>query len=122
MNFFDIKPESLPFDGQYYFNILVIVMAVNKEAWTQLVADTDIQGLECIWYTDEITSPQPKAYCIYLEDSLREDELFEISIYPHKVVEISGNDISWYDMIDFDTDDPWSIDGYMEGDDSDYSE
>ena len=32
----------------------------------------------------------------------------------HKVVEISGNGIAWYDMIDWDTDDPWDFDGYIE--------
>lgn len=42
---------------------------------------------------------------------MEEDLDFEIAMYPHKVVEISSNGVAWYDMIDFDTDDPWSLDG-----------
>lgn len=113
MNFFDIKPEALPRDAQYYFNILVIVMSVNQETWNLLTGDMEVQ-VEDIWYIDRITDPEPTIYCIYQEDDMDEDTDLEIGMFPHKVVEVSSRGITWYDMIDFDTDDPWNLGGAWE--------
>lgn len=129
MNFFDIKPESLPQDGQYYFNILVITIALNSENWEAFVEDSSIEDLTCVWYLDELTAPEPKAICVYLEDELDQDieesdieqVIFSMEIYPHKVIEISKYGIAWYDMIDFNTGDFWSINGEIEEDEEDDS-
>lgn len=121
MNFFDIKPESLPHDGQYYFNILVITIALNSDNWRDFVEETQMEGLTCVWYLDELTSPEPRAICVYLEDGLDEDDeeervLFSMEFYPHKVVEISSQGVAWYDMLDFETGDFWSINNEIEED------
>lgn len=79
MNFFDIKPSSLPKDSQYYFNILVIIIGVNQETWKLLTEDIEI-SVQDIWYTDRITDPEPTVYCIYQEDNIEEDLEIEISI------------------------------------------
>lgn len=116
MHFFDINPNHLPHDGQYYFNVLVITIALNLETWQEAIEDISIEGLESIWYTDQLTSPRPTAIHVYYEEELDGEEGcdFEITAYEHKVVEISSNGIAWYDMIDWDTDDPWDFDGYIE--------
>lgn len=111
MNFFDIKPSSLPEGAQYFFNILVITIAVTPEIWEELIGNLSIQH---IWYAEDLTAPEPQAICLYQEEEMEEDCDFEIAMYPHRVVELYNNDIAWYDMIDFDTDDPWRLDGEVE--------
>lgn len=126
MNFFDIKPESLPHDGQYYFNILVITIALNSDNWRDFVEETQMEGLTCVWYLDELTNPEPRAICVYLEDGLDEDDeeeervLFSMEFYPHKVVEISSQGVAWYDMLDFETGDFWSINNEIEEDEEEW--
>lgn len=116
MYFFDINPSYLPSDGQYYFNVLVITIALNYETWEEAIGDTGIEGLKSIWYIDQLTSPRPAAIHVYYEKELdgEEEYDFEITTYEHKVVEISNNGIGWYDMIDWETIDPWDFDGYIE--------
>lgn len=80
-----------------------------------------MEGLTCVWYLDELTSPEPRAICVYLEDGLDEDDeeervLFSMEFYPHKVVEISSQGVAWYDMLDFETGDFWSINNEIEED------
>lgn len=126
MNFFDIKLESLPHDGQYYFNILVITIALNSDNWRDFVEETQMKDLTCVWYLDELTNPEPRAICVYLEDELNEDDeeeervLFSMEFYPHKVVEISSQGVAWYDMLDFETEDFWSINNEIEEDEEEW--
>lgn len=126
MNFFDIKLESLPHDGQYYFNILVITIALNSDNWRDFVEETQMKDLMCVWYLDELTNPEPRAICVYLEDELNEDDeeeervLFSMEFYPHKVVEISSQGVAWYDMLDFETGDFWSINNEIEEDEEEW--
>ena len=124
MNFFDIKPEAFPQDGQYYFNILVITVAMNTQTWQAVMEDVQIEGIQNIWYTDELTTPEPTATCLYLDKDLDKEEVdFCIAAHPHKVVEISNSGICWYDMLDFDTDDLWGINAMLENDiDFDYED
>lgn len=83
--------DTLPKRAQYYFNILIISIAVQL----------DILGHKNtvdLWDNNA----RPTALHIYLD---RDSDYI-----PHQVLEITPNNkISFYDMIDYDTDDPWGL-------------
>lgn len=107
MNFFDEDPMSLPCDAQYYFNVLVRTIAVHPSVAQEVLGGQT----EEVIFTEDITSPRPTVTYCYIDDELDEDTEFEIECFPHCVVEISESlGVSWWDMLDFDTDDPWRID------------
>ena len=110
MTFFDEDPKSLPEDAQYYFNVLVKIIAIHPDLAEHVFGADDIQEM-C--FIDEITSPRPSVIYCFVDDDLDEDTEFEIECYPHCVVEISQSlGVSWWRMLDFDPDDPWRIDPY----------
>lgn len=107
MSFFDEEPMSLPRDGQYYFNILVVCIGVSP----QLMQENGFSDLLDIWDIQELTEPRPKIIHIYQDECLDEDIEYEMTYFPHCVVEVSPSlGVSWWDMLDFETDDPWRID------------
>lgn len=111
VTFYDINPMHLPKDAIYFHNVLIIILAVSPQVW-------EFQE-EQIWYLDQLTSPTPTAYCFYLEPELEEEDQeeetdFELCFIPHSVIEICGNEISWYEGTldnddDFDLKDSWKI-------------
>lgn len=106
MNFFDEDPMSLPCDAQYYFNILVICVAINPQCSDEILGE----GIEELTYIDKITDARPCAVFLYVDDELDDDIEYEMECYPHCVVEVSGQlGVSWWPMLEFDTDDPWRI-------------
>lgn len=107
MNFFEEDPMSLPQDGQYYFNILVKTIAINPQQAEQYLG----KGIDEIVYIDQITGPRPYIFYCYIDDELDKDIEYEIEYIPHCVVEVSESlGVSWWEMLDFDTEDPWRID------------
>lgn len=115
MLFFDEHPLHLPKDAVYYFNILVICIAVSPEYTDEIFPE----GVVDLWYCDHLTDPRPYAIHFYAVDDVEEmyDEEaddyndYEITFHPHCVVETDPKlGITWFHMIDFDTDDNWRID------------
>lgn len=107
MNFFNEDPDTLPIDGQYYFNILVRTIAINP-----LVAEQYLgKGIDEACYIEKLTDPRPQLFYCFVDDELNPDIDYEIESYPHCVVEVSEQlGVSWWEMLDFDTEDPWRID------------
>lgn len=113
MNFFDEDPMSLPRDGQYYFNILVRTIAVNPRCAEQYLG----KDIDEMCFIEKLTDPRPQMYYCFVDDELDEDLDFEIECFPHCVVEVSKSlGVSWWEMLDFDTEDPWRIDMEYEED------
>lgn len=118
MYFFDIDPMTLEAGSQFYFNILVHVLLIAED-------DDSIMPLNVYeqWYCQELTAARPKIYGVCRTDDLDEDSLYEVECHPHSVVEITKEgEVMWYDMIDFDTEDPWSFEEFEEESDDDYCE
>lgn len=106
MNFFDEDPISLPNDGQYYFNILVVCAAINPANAEQYLG----KGIDEIQYTENLTAARPYLLYCFIDDELDKDTEFEIECYPHCVVEVSEQlGISWWEMLDFESEDTWRI-------------
>jgi hypothetical protein len=83
---------------------LVYCVAVDPEVFPY-------KNMQDIWYIDKINSPKPSIFHFYIDPTIEYE--WEIEAFPHSVVEITPKGvISFYDMIDFDTEDPWRIDGY----------
>lgn len=103
--FFDIPQEYLPANCDYYFNVLMIELAVPIGALEKTFGITEYEDRLCL------TSPRPRYLYVY-EDETVNDEDGELEVYPHVVVEINRdtNEFSWYDMLDFQTERPWAID------------
>lgn len=110
--------DRLPKDSSYYFNILVKCIAISPQCAEECEFP---DGVQEIWYLDNINSSHPFITRVYVDNGLDEenfdadiefaDTLFEVYCYPHQVVEITkDNQILHYDFIDFDFSDPWRLD------------
>lgn len=106
--FFDTPGHYLSNNAQYYFNILVICIAVSP-THAQYILDKNISD---IWYMQQITDSRPKVIHIFVDEMMDKDIDYLIECFPHSVVEVNQQRIYFYDMIDFDTDDPWEINPY----------
>lgn len=107
MSFFDSDPNSCPRDGQYFFNILVVNIGINPNNSNQALG----QGIKNLWNIQNIVEPRPYIIHIFEDEEIDDDLIFEITMIPHCVVEVSQSlGICWEHMLDFDTDDPWRID------------
>lgn len=104
MSFFNIDPNELP-EANYFFNIFVINIAVRESA------NILNKGLLDYWSIEAILEPRPYVIHFYIDNNIPEDYDWLIESYSHCVLEIHPTlGVSWYDMIDFDTYDPWDID------------
>lgn len=102
MNIFNLDPNSMPHDAEYYFNILVVNIAVreslqmgNEDFYTD------------IWDISHITDPRPYIIHLYTEDDelFEDDERYMIMLYSNTAVEVSPTlGVSFYDMFDDDDD------------------
>lgn len=118
MYFYDIDPMALEPGSRFYFNVMVHIMLIHEDD-DFLPKDIDEQ-----WYCNKLTDARPKIYGVCRTDELSYEEVCDIQCYPHCVVEITKEqEVLWYDMLDFDTDDPWEITiEEEEEDDDDFSE
>lgn len=111
MNFFDLDPGSFSKSSQFYFNVLVINVAISPQYAKEYFGNELIYEIN---YLEKLTDTRP-TYIHFYVDELDEDAEFEMSYEPHCVVEVDRrNNVYWYDMLDFMTDDPWRIDTYDE--------
>lgn len=104
-NFFDIPYEYLPQNCDYYFNVLMMELAVPVGALQKQFGITEYEDRQYL------TSARPRYLYIY-EDEDVVDEEGELEIVPHTVVEINRdtNEFSWYEMLGYETEYPWSFD------------
>lgn len=110
--FYQFSPDSLPKGAQYYFNILVVTFVLSPQFQQE---EEVISGeVDDIWFLDNLLDARPYIVHVYVDEEIdweEEDVDFMIDYEPHCVVEVGQNgEICWYDMIDFDTEDPWRID------------
>ena len=113
--FFDLPESALPKHCKYYFNILTITVGVPVGTLKTLT------GMDIREYDDisKVTDPRPIYLYIYEKEELED---WEIEANSHTVIEVNTktNEISWYDLIDFETKRPWAIEPIEE--DFDYDD
>ena len=86
--FFDEPYNALPKDAQYYFNILIICVAVSPQYAQEIFQ----QNIIDMWDIQNINDGRPFAV-------------------HNQVLEVDPKlGISFYEMIDYDIDDPWRLD------------
>lgn len=105
-NFWDLRPEAFSAGAQFYFNVLVICIAVSPSQAEYIFGNKDVQEFYTI---DELTSSRPIFKYFYINDDIKEDLGFEVVYNPHSIVVLSDGEVTWYDMIDFLTEDLWEI-------------
>lgn len=106
MSFFDEEYLALPSDGQYYFNVLVFCIGVNPNKAIEVLG----RGVQEVTYIDSINDARPHAEFFFIDETLADDVPYQIEEFQHCVVEVSEQlGVSWYEMLDFDTEDPWRI-------------
>lgn len=105
--FFDEPYNALPKDAQYYFNILIICIAVSPQYAQEIFQ----QNIIDMWNIQNINDGRPFAVHIYTTHHINKDFEYELQCLPHQVLEVDPKlGISFYEMIDYDTDDPWRLD------------
>ena len=105
-SFFDLPEQALPRDCEYYFNVLHITVAVPTGELQK------ITGVSGIWEFSDISRVKdPRPICMYFYED-ENVKTWDIAATPHTVVEhnIKINEVCWYDMLDFETKEPWKID------------
>jgi len=115
-NFFDLPEKALPQNCEYYFNVLMIEVEVPTG---ELAKVANCPGL---WeFTDMSRIKNPRPICIYYYES-DDAHTWNIDTTPHTVVEFNTKtrEMSWYDMLEFETESPWAIDPIEE--DFDYDD
>ena len=102
--FYDIDPTAFPQGAQFFFNILVALFSIPLESDSILPLN-----IERYWYLEALTKPQPYAILFFRDASITDPTVeFEYELIPHCVIEITQQqEVSWYEMVDYDTDDPW---------------
>lgn len=115
--FFDLPDSSLPRHCEYYFNVLVINAAVPQGTLRELTGE-NIDNYEDI---SRIKDARPIYLYVYEDEDITEPE---VEYNPHSVVEVNTKtfEVSWYDMIDFETERPWAIEPVEENFDYDDEE
>lgn len=104
--FFDEPYLDLPEKAQYYFNILIISIAISPQYAQEIFQNKVIN----LWDIQGVNDPRPIAIHIYTSYHINKDFDYEVQCIPHQVLEVNENEISFYEMIDYDTSDPWRLD------------
>lgn len=105
MTFFDVQPEDWDEGTNFYFNVLMRIIAVRPGSG---ILD---HGVQEYWDMDHLTDARPYCTLFYLNYFLDKDTDWEIECVPHCVVGVrQGESPEWIEMIDFDTQEPWRID------------
>ena len=99
--FYDLDPLSFPIGSQFFFNIVIATIAISY--------DSEVLPKEIFdyWYLGGIKESRPFAIYIH-RDSLARSDRYEVETYTHCVLELDPDQtVCWYDMVDYDTEDPW---------------
>lgn len=101
MLFFDIDADGYPYGAQFFFNIAIAAIAIPVKSNLLPL------GIENYWYLGAITDSRPYAIHIYREERISHNK---VETFPHCVLELDRTgEICWYDLIDYETDDPWEL-------------
>lgn len=124
MTFYEIDPMAFPQGAQFFFNLVISTI--------EIPIDDDVLPANIMdyWYLGGIREPQPFAIHIYRnpEITIKKDYRYEVIAYTHCVLEIDQDQsVCWYEMVDYDTEDPWDptpiledFDDWDEDNDDDY--
>lgn len=63
--------------------------------------------MDSICYIEHITDPRPYILFVSVDEEI---ENIEYEEFHHCVVEVSPFEVSWYDMVDFETNTRWRFD------------
>lgn len=113
MTFYDIDPLAFPKGAQFFFNIVISTIAISYNS------DILPKELYDYWYLGGIKESQPFAIYIYRSQD-KIDNNCNPDIYTHCVLEIDPDQsICWYDMVEYETEDPWDPTPILEDFDDD---
>lgn len=110
--FFDLEGGLYDPNSQFYFNVMVYEIGLAPADWAEVFGDIEIENMTSIRYLQYLTDARPRMYLFYPldeQEAIEKDINFDIAYYDHQVVEVNGTNVTWTDMIDFDTDDLWRI-------------
>lgn len=113
--FFDFDANAFPQGAQFFYNIVIAIIVIPY--------DSNILPLNILdyWYLDALCASRPFAIHIYRDATARSDGGFDVETYPHCTLELDPNyEVCWYNLIDYDTEDPWDLTPILE--DFDYNE
>lgn len=79
-NFFDIPREFFSKNSDFYFNILVISIAVRPELMREYLG---VDGIDSIWFLTHLTDSRPKFIYCYAEEKVESDLEFEVYCESH---------------------------------------
>ena len=114
MLFFDIEPEGFPAGAQFFFNLVIGIIVIPENS-TLLPLD-----IIDYWYLGGISSSRPFAIHIYRDERATYNL---IDAFPHCVLELDKTgEICWYDLVDYETNDPWELTPTIEDFDYNYDE
>ena len=113
--FFDIEPWRHMKGSQFFFNVLVFYIMLP------LSSNLLPEGVFDYWYLGSLTESRPYAFYFFRTSQLNKEIEYEIESYPHSVIQITPEQqVLCYDMVDYDTLDPWNVEPILE--DFDYDE
>lgn len=73
----------------FYHNVTVIAFAIAEDMWNQ--------DFESIWYLNQITDLEPRAFLFYKEKrSALDGDDWELDYYDNCIVEICENGEIWW--------------------------
>ena len=99
--FFDIDPMGFPQGASFYYNLVILVISIPFDSTVMPKEFYDL------WYIGGITETRPFAIYFFRDPNYKK---YDYELYSHCVLEIDENgEICWYDMIDYDTEDPWIL-------------
>ena len=102
--FYEMSLAELPQGAKYFFNIVIALIAIPVDS--DYILPLNIQRY---WYLGALTDPRPHAILFFRDASITDPSVeFEYEIIPHCVIAITQQqDVNWYEMVDYDTEDPW---------------
>lgn len=101
MTFYEIDPLDFPEGAQFYFNLVVATIEISYES------DILPKEIYDYWYLGGIKESRPFAIYIYRYHG-KENNMYNVETYQHCVLEIDPNqEVCWYEMLDYETEDPW---------------
>ncbi|MCM1217377.1 MAG: hypothetical protein NC548_23015 [Lachnospiraceae bacterium] len=65
-----------------------------------------------MWNLESVTAARPTVYHFFVEPNISVGLDFAVMVFPHTVISVNNKttEVTFFDMIDFVTDDPWRID------------
>ena len=77
--FFDEPYLQLPQDAQYYFNVLILCIAVSPQFAQEMFQNNIVD----MWDIQKVTDARPIAIHIYITHHINKDFDYEIQCLPH---------------------------------------